>query len=282
MKNIKNANNVTKLENLINPQVMADMINESIESQMKFSSLCKIDKVLNGRAGDTVTLPKYSYIGDAVDVEEGESIPISTLVATTEQVSVKKAGKGIELTDEAVLSGYGDTLTESAYQLSLSIANKVDNDVLACLQNISSNMTHDASTSIINSNSISDALVKFGEEVAGDKVILISPEQFAQLRKNEDFLKVTDFGVGMLVTGAVGMIHGCQIIVSDKIVKTNDGKYNNFIVKPEAVAIYLKRETEIEKDRNISTKTTIITADKHYAVHLAYDSRAIKLISKAE
>ncbi|MGL5973396.1 MAG: N4-gp56 family major capsid protein, partial [Oscillospiraceae bacterium] len=168
---------MTKIENIINPQVMADMINENLESQMKFSSLCKIDKVLNGRAGDKVTLPKYAYIGDAIDVGEGQAIPVETLTATTEQVNVKKAGKGIELTDEAVLSGYGDPMGESAFQLSLSIANKVDNDVLDCLAKIKTNMTIGDGSKKLDSDFIADALVKFGEDIYGDKVLIIAAEQ---------------------------------------------------------------------------------------------------------
>lgn len=272
---------MTKLENIVNPQVIADMVNEKLEEKMKFSKLCKIEKVLSGRAGDKVTLPKYAYIGDAIDVAEGVSIPISTLTGTTEQVIVKKAGKGIELTDEAVLSGYGDPLGESAIQLSLSIANKVDNDVLDCLVNIKRNMTIGSGTSVLSSDFIADALVKFGEDISGEKALIIAPEQFSFIRKSENYLKTTDIGVGMLLTGAVGMIHGCQIIISNKIVKKPDNTYENYIVQPGAVAIYLKRETEIEKDRNITKKTTIITADKHYATHLAYESKAIKLLVKA-
>jgi len=272
---------MTRLNNMVNPEVMADMVNERLEEQMKFSKLCKIENILNGRAGDKVTLPKYAYIGDAIDVAEGISIPISTLSATTEQVTVKKAGRGIELTDEAVLSGYGDPLGESALQLSLAIANKVDNDVLECLDTIKSNMTIGDGTKILSSDFVADALVKFGEDISGEKALIIAPEQFSSIRKNENFLKTTDIGVGILLTGAVGIIHGCQIVVSNKIVKATNGTYKNYIVQPNAVAIYLKRETEIEKDRDITTKTTIVTADKHYATHLAYESKAIKMVVKA-
>lgn len=272
---------MTKLENIVNPQVIADMVNQKLQEKMKFSELCKIENVLTGRAGDKVTLPKYAYIGDAIDVAEGVAIPISTLTTTTEQVLVKKAGKGVELSDEAMLSGYGDPIGESAIQLSLSIANKVDNDVLQCLKNIKTNMTVGDGSKTLSTDFIADALIKFGENIGEEKALIIAPEQFSTLRKNEGFLKTTDIGVGMLLSGAVGMIYGCQIILSDKITKTSKNTYENYIVQPDAIAIYLKRETEIEKDRNITTKTTVITADKHYATHLAFESKAIKLIVKA-
>ena len=60
---------------------------------------------------------------------EGDAITISQLTASSETVTVKKAGNGVELTDEALLSGYGDPLGEAGMQLTLSIAGKVDGDV---------------------------------------------------------------------------------------------------------------------------------------------------------
>ena len=48
----------TKLSSLINPQVMADMIDRKLVDAMKFTPLCKVDNTLVGRPGDTVTLPQ--------------------------------------------------------------------------------------------------------------------------------------------------------------------------------------------------------------------------------
>ena len=269
---------MTKLTNLMNPEVMGDWVTEHLEKEMKFSPLCRIDLTLAGRAGDTVTVPKYAYIGDASEVTEGGAIPVVQLTASSETVTVKKAGNGVELTDEAVLSGYGDPLGEAGMQLTLSIAGKVDGDVLAALTKIGAEMTYTASEPI-SADVIADALVKLGEKEGGEKVLVVAPAQLAQLRKSEGWLKATDVGAMRLVSGAVGMIHGCQVIVSDKITASG-GNFTNYIVMPGALVLFLKKETEVESQRDIVHKTTVVTADKYYAVYLANESKAVKLVCK--
>lgn len=47
----------TLLANIINPEVMADMIDKKLVDLMKFAPLADIDYTLQGRPGDTITLP---------------------------------------------------------------------------------------------------------------------------------------------------------------------------------------------------------------------------------
>ena len=82
---------VTKIANMINPEVMADVVRDKLTDLIKFTPLAKIDTTLQGRAGDTVTLPKFAYIGDAADVAEGEAIPMALLTTSTSKVKVKKS-----------------------------------------------------------------------------------------------------------------------------------------------------------------------------------------------
>ena len=108
---------MTKLEKMINPQVLASMVDGELEFALKFTNLATIDNTLVGRPGNTVSLPAYKMIGEAVDVAEGEAIPVEALATEMENVTVKKAGKGVRLTDEAILSGYGDPLGQASKQL---------------------------------------------------------------------------------------------------------------------------------------------------------------------
>lgn len=313
--------NATKLASLIDPEVLAPMIEKKMVDAMKFAPLAVLDYTLQGRPGSTITLPSYAYIGDAEDVAEGDDIPIAELTQSSVEVTVKKAGKGVQLTDESILSGYGDPVGEAIDQLGLSIASKTDNDVVAILNAITAPMIYEA-TGKLTSDEVANALVKFGEDLDGDKVLLIAPEQLAQLRTTEDWIPATDMGVQALMSGVVGMIWGCQVVVSNKIKTTptytlteddaiKPGKtyytvkdnvytavaepdvadiatyyevtqlsYANFIVKPGALAIYMKRDTLLETDRDIINKSTVMTVDKHYVAYLYDASKAIKITTK--
>jgi len=39
----------------------------------------------------------------------------------------------------------------------------------------------------------------------------------------------------------------------------------------------MKRAVDVEAERDIVSKTTVLTADQHYGVHLADDSKAVKI-----
>ena len=124
---------ITKLQKMINPEVLASMVDGELEFAIKFAPLATIDKTLVGRPGNTVSLPAYKMIGEAENVAEGEAIPVEALATESVDVTVKKAGKGVRITDEAILSGYGDPLGQASKQLAKSIASKVDSDVISLL-----------------------------------------------------------------------------------------------------------------------------------------------------
>ena len=49
----------TKLAQMINPEVMADMISAKLPKMLKFTPLAFVERTLVGQPGTTVTLPKW-------------------------------------------------------------------------------------------------------------------------------------------------------------------------------------------------------------------------------
>ena len=259
--------NGTKLENLVNPQVLADMISAELPNRIALAPLAEIDRTLEGKPGNTITVPKYGYIGDAQDVAEGEDLPIAKMSTTTTEVEVKKAGIAVEFSDESVLSGYGNPVGESKKQIEMSIGNKVDNDLFASLRTATLSSTT-AGTGLAVGDLFA-ARAKFGENINQAAVLLINSKHYASLAEKIVEIENTD---NVLISGVVGKIAGLQVAISDKL-SDNEA----FIIAKGALGLLLKRAVMVETDRDIVARTTVIAADEHYATYLKNETKAVKI-----
>ena len=257
----------TYLANLFNPQVVADLINAKLIDRIAFAPLATVDNTLVGRAGNTVTLPYYSFIGTAALVPEGTDIPIKQLTQATKQVTIVKYGIAAQLTDEAALSGYGDPIGEATNQIVTSIADAVDNQLLAALNGNSANIYTPGADLL--PGDIPMALAKFEEDFDGPKVIIVDPDFYAKLLV-DNWIPASEIAADVKIRGTVGMSYGCQVLVSNRV------KGGNFhIVKPGALAIFMKRDTMVEVDRDILNQSTVIAGSKLFAPYLLDESKAI-------
>ena len=278
------ANQTTMIADLINPQVMADMISAKIPNKLVVAPFAKVDTTLSGVPGNTITVPQYAYIGDAVDIAEGIAAETVKLATSTTEVTVKKAMKAVELTDEAVLSGYGNPVGETNNQLAKAIASKVDSDAMTALQG--AQLVYDGSASVIKYTGVVDAIDLFDEEVNTDKVIFVHPKQVTQLRKDSDFISADKYTGDVVMTGEIGKIANCRVVPSKKVPLDEGGanylcpivKLNNDAETEEdapALTIYLKRDTNVETDRVSLARKTDISVDKHYTVALSNTSKVV-------
>ena len=267
----------TKLTNMVNPQVMADMIAAELPKKIKIAPFAVVDTTLQGVAGNTITIPKFDYIGEAEDVLEGIAANTTVLTATTAQAVIKKAVKAVELTDEAMLSGYGDPLGEATRQLGMAIADKVDSDLMAAAAK--AKKVVDKSTAVISYNAIVEAVDAFEDEDDEAKVLFIHPKQLTALRKDANFIDKNKFGADVMMTGAIGQIAGCQVVVSRKVPVASE-VYTNVIMKAGALALYMKRNVNVEADRDILKSTTVVKADEHFVAAIADEKKVVVLKAK--
>ena len=228
---------VTKMENMINPEVMGDMLDAKIEAQLKLTPYAKVDNTLQGVPGDTKTVPSWNYIGDAEDVAEGEEVDTTKMTASSETFTIKKAMKSVSITQESINSGLGDPVGQAETQLAKSIAGKVDNDVLA--EAYKAKMTSGDGSEKVSYNGLVDASTKFEDEEDGvDKVLFIHPAQEGTLLKDSNFISADKYEAGVMIRGAIGKVAGCQVKKSKKV-----------------------RLVTYEKDNTATTGATTITAD---------------------
>ena len=259
--------NATTLRNedVFNPQVLSDMISAELEHAIALAPLATVGTRLEGRAGNTITMPKWGYIGDAEDVAEGEDITIKKMSHTVTSVTVKKAGIGVEMTDEAVLSGYGDPAGEAKNQILMSLANKMDNDLLDSLGD--SELSINASS--IKVSTLLEAKAKFGEKVNQPAVLLVPSTQYIQIASDILNFEHTD---KVLIDGAVGKVAGLQVVISDKLTDTEA-----YIVAAGALGLEYKRRVLVETDRDIVSGSNVITGNVHYVAYLRDASKVVKI-----
>ena len=274
---------MTKMAQMIDPEVMAPMISAKIEKAIVATPFAKIDTTLVGKAGDTITVPKYQYIGDADDLAEGVDADKTQLTTAHADFKVKKAVKQVELTDEVVLSGYGNPVGETNSQLAKAIASKVDNDVMDALKGAQLGYTGAATG--ISYDEIVNAVDVLREEENVEKVMFIHPAQVTQLRKDANFISNDKYPNNVIMKGEIGMIANCRIVPTKKAVNDAKTLFLNPIVelKPEsqtgeesaAITIFLKRDTNVETQRELNNYTTLIGADKHYVAALTDESKVV-------
>ena len=277
------ATGTTKMENLIDPEVMAPMISAKLQKAIVATPFAKIDTTLVGRAGDTITVPKYVYIGDAEDLAEGVTADKTKLTTTSASYKVKKAVKQVELTDEAVLSGYGNPVGETNTQLAKAIASKVDNDVMDELKG--AQLVYNGAETGISYNEVVNAIDKLGEEENVEKVMFIHPSQVSTLRKDSNFISNDKYPNNVIMKGEIGQIANCRIVATKKAINNAGTYFMNPIVelKPEsqtgdesaAITIFLKRNVNLETQRELGNYTTLIGADEHYVAALTDSSKVV-------
>ena len=315
------SSNATTTANLIIPEVIADYVETKLVDNIRLSPLARIDRSLQGNPGDEVTLPMYSYVGDAIVTDEGQDIPISRLTQSSNKVKIQKIGRAIEFTDETILNAYnGDIASEAAKQVLKAVNSGVEAALIASMRSratLTQNITVGTDDP---SEAVADGLVKFGEEVDGGGVVAIPPALLGEFRKSKNWIPNTELGANQIVNGTFGSIYGYQVITMDRLkahdeyAKTTDTTVDEsktyyvpngnggftavadptdadiatyfekatiaakgFIIKPGALAIYMKRDTLVEVDRDIIAEVNYIKASKLFAPYLYDQSKVVML-----
>ena len=283
------ASTVTKLENIINPEVMGVMIDAKIAALLKFTPYAKVDTTLEGVAGDTKTVPSWNYVGDAEDFNPEDGVEMETvhLTASSRTFTIKCASKSIGIYQTAINSGLGNPIGQGESQLAKAVAGKVDNDVVAAAYQ--SKVVYDGGTAVIGYDGIVDANAKFEDEEDGvEKVMFIHPNQEAALLKDENFKSADKFEKSVIVKGSIGKIGNCWIKKSKKV-KLEGTQYVNPIIKLEAdsaeteftedelpaITIFMKKRAQLDHEWLPKLQRHDLTIAQYYGVALTNESKVV-------
>ncbi len=122
----------------------------------------------------------------------------------------------------------------------------------------------------IDFDTIVDAIAKLDTESEAGYFLLINPAEKAELRKNlKDLLSYSE---DFARTGYIGTVAGVPVYVSKAVpAKTA------FLANPEAVTLFLKKDVEVEQDRDADKRNNIVYGRVYEVVALTDETKVVKI-----
>lgn len=260
----------TTVSSFILPQLIGDSVRLKLGNLIKFRQIADVDTTLTGTVGMTMQAPMYNYIGTAAAVTEGSSVSGDAITQMSmATVNIAKAAKDILLSDESVLATNGGVVGEVEYQLAVSIANRIDTDAVNVLK-LAANQTGTKTLTMASAQAgFAGLKTAFGEDLEGNTILFVCSADYGKILSMPEFVAV-QLG-SMFMTGHVGNILGVDIVVSDRLtagtgILVKTGAAEEGFASPLGIAY--KRDVNVETFRDMSTRSTRIGVDCHYAVYV--------------
>lgn len=249
---------------VFNNKVIEAKAKDLLTTSVNTRSLMAIDNSLTAEAGMTKTINVYTYTGAAEELGagEGNSTRGSIAYAGTDY-TVKMVQQAFDYQDEDFMKDNNvvDMGVKGATQL---MTNKMTADFIAECEKAT--LTHEAALSY---DAIVDAIAKLNVENEADLFVVVNPEGKAELRKDPDYVAAR---MGEVVyNGQVGTIAGLPVIVSKAV-------ENAYVMSKDAVKLFMKKDVEVEQDRDADTRTNSIYLRSAYIVALVDATKICKII----
>ena len=127
-------------------------------------------------------------------------------------------------------------------------------------------------------------LVKYAQAEGGSITIVADGAEENETQKHLATIQancIDDLKVGNTVNTVAVPYYACPLIVTDVADPNEAPEADSGANEDYAVTIYMKRAAQLETDRDILAKTTVISADEHYGVALSNDSKVVLAKFKA-
>lgn len=257
---------IATYDNFVLENKMTDLVNTNLDVHALFTT----DTSLENVDGLQKVINKYTYTGAVEKLNKGAKNSVrggNTMVSTT--YKVERWQQTFDYNDEDVMkdSFYLDTLTTGAATL---MANNIKEQYFAELAKISNNFEY----TTFNYDAVVDALAQIGREVESDQVIVMGIDGKAAIRKDADYKSSRQGEI--LYTGQFGDICGVPCVCSKLVPKDTV-----YITTRDAVKFFVKKNGEIEQDRDVETKDNTVVYSRYGLMALVDDTKSVKMTKKA-
>ena len=243
-----------------------DLLTTSVNTR----NLMTVDNSLTEAAGMTKTINTYTYSGSAEELANGVGNTASArgnITFSGADYTVKMVQQAFDYTDEEYMKDNTivDNMLKGANQV---MVNKMTTDFFT----EAAKATKDVELSAgISYDAIVDAISELNLEDESQIFVIIPNAWKADLRKDVDYKSARQGEV--IYNGQVGTICGIPVIASKAATE-------GYVMTKEAIKLFMKKDVEVEQDRNADTRTNSTYLRAAYVVALVDATKICKLTKK--
>jgi hypothetical protein len=250
----------TVFENKVIESKATDLLTTAVNAR----SLMTIDTSLVESEGQTKTINVYEYTGKVEKLADGaKNTTRGALAYTGVDYKVGRVQQVFDYTDSDFQKDNSivDIALEGANAL---MANQMTADFYTeCAK---ASLSHSGP---VGYETIVDAIAKLNIEDESKLFVVIPTAWKADIRKDEDYKNAR---MGEVVyNGQVGTIAGIPVIA------TNALEDEAYVMTNEAVHLFMKKDVEVEQDRDIETKTNTVVLASYYICALRNNNKICKI-----
>ena len=233
-------------------------------------------------AGTTIQVPKYPAIA-AADLTEGTDMSSTTVSTSSVSVTVGEVGAQVLLTDMAAM-GAGNPAQELGTVLGNAIATKIDQDLIALFDGFSASLGA-AAQEITVADLFKAAATLRANKATGPVYAVVHPYHAYQLSANLTNTFANPNGGDLqneaMRNGFVGSVGGIEVYQSANVAVDGSGDAKGCVFTREAICMAMKRDFNLETERDASNRAFELNATAVYGVAELDDRYGVEMLFDA-
>ena len=224
-----------------------------------------IDNELAQNAGMKKVINVYTYSGQAEELNAGEgNTNRGSISYTPQEYTVKMVQQAFDYLDEDFMKDNTivDNMLKGANQV---MVNKMTSDFVAEISKATSTVTNAS----FGYDAIVDGISELNLEDEKDVFIIIPNAWKKDLRKDADYKSARQGEV--IYSGQVGAIAGIPVIATKALTD------KAFVMTKEAVKLFMKKDVEIEQDRDADKRKNSVYLRESYVCALVDNTKICKI-----
>lgn len=268
-------------QNIIVPEVYAQLVREKVAGKCKVAQFLVNLGDLHGKVGETLTMPKWAYIGDAVDWDIATPMDKTQMKQTSTTATIKAIqAPAVEVADYDNEVELGNAIEEASSQQAEGVARKYDTDAIACALESPLKYQLGAKNTVTQDELIAMLGLYGDDRDSADFDAIVIHSAFApSFYKMEMFVKrdmtMAVEGNGVAVNGCIGYFLNIPVILSDRLYDATNQEGFILMMKKNAISIIPKENPFAETARDASLRRTTIYLSQFYAMALTDDEAVV-------